>query len=263
MAMVTCRRLAAVCRRVSARALVCWSTRSLLGLACAISACAAAPTTATASAHDTAATRAYLRASEAYVHSGQQLMGKMIDAIDAYEGEVAAQCPGALTYAPRDASFAQLAEELARALWYAQAAPERLPLLRSARAIGHLRWSDRRITRLVRSEAAEERADAALVLPDVCDAIKAWQASAYATLPTSVTAFLRHTEAIVAGALVGSSEEPREILILHLLTRYEGPAERRIGRDVKRHYAQIGKRLGTAAEAASRKLAAAMGVSEL
>jgi hypothetical protein len=170
------------------------------------------------------------------------------------EREVAAQCPSAFLYAPRDTVFEELGEEMSDAEWYAGVAPVRSVTEAFAQAIGDLGWSNRRLTRLVRSEAAEERADVALVLPDVCSSIEVWKTSDYAELPPSVGEFLAHVEQIESGSFG---------LIMHLLKRDEGPAERRAAKHVERLEALAGKRLATASDAIWRKLEAAMGVSGL
>jgi hypothetical protein len=138
--------------------------------------------------------------------------------------------------------------------WYAGAVPVRSLTSAFGQAIGNLSWSNRRLTRLVRSEAAEERADAALVLPAVCSAIEVWKTSDYAELSPSVGEFLTHIEQI---------ESESFGLIMHLLRRYEGPAERRAAKHVERLEAIIDSRVAGASEAIWRKLEAAMGVSDL
>jgi hypothetical protein len=105
-----------------------------------------------------------------------------------------AQCPFAFPYAPRDTAFEELGEEIGDAEWYAGLEPVRSVTEAFAQAIRHLGWSNRRLTRLVRSEAAEERANVALVLPDVCSPIEAWKTSDYAELPPSVGEFLEQIE---------------------------------------------------------------------
>ena len=224
-------------------------------LAC--TACAGLPVPAIAAgrAADTAAARAYLSAAATYANAAYPLVGARIAAMEADEREVAAQCPSAFLYAPRDTAFEELGEEMGDAEWYAGGPPVRSATEAFAEATGNLRWSNRRLTRLVRSEAAEERADVALVLPDdVCSSIEAWKTSDYAELPPSVGEFLTHVEQIESGSFG---------LIMHLLRRYEGPAERRAAKHVERLEELAGKRLATASETIWRKLEAAMGASEL
>jgi hypothetical protein len=236
----------------------------IAGLVCG--ACAALPTSASAAgAHalDVQATRAYLHAYETYVPEAELGVGAQLEAIEMRESEVAGRCPSALTYAPRDAAFEELSEELATAQWYAGVAPIRSIMLRLAGVIAHLSWSDHRLTRLVHAEAREELADVALMLPDVCAEIEAWKASGYASLPSGVSEFLTHVEAIEAESTADRSEESREKLIMRLLRGYETPAERRLVRGLERREERSFKRREAGAVAARNKLVAALGGSEL
>jgi hypothetical protein len=54
-----------------------------------------------------------------------------------------------------------------------QGVPDRSAMLAFARRILGLRWNDRRIARVVRLLASEERAIANLVIPDVCADLRA------------------------------------------------------------------------------------------
>jgi hypothetical protein len=229
-------------------------------------ACAALPASAFAAdahARDVQATRAYLHAYATYVHEAEPVVGAQIAAIEMRESEVAGRCPSSLTYAPRDAAFEELSEELATAQWYASIAPIRSTILQLAGVIAHLSWSDHELTRLVHAEAKEELAEVALVLPDVCFGIEAWKASGYASLPSGVNDFLIHIEAIEAESTVGRSEESRETVIMRLLRHYETPAERRLARSVEQREERSYKRREAAAIAARSKLVAALGGSEL
>jgi hypothetical protein len=238
-------------------------TRLIAGLACAACACLPVPALAAVHADDAAATRAYLRADDAYEGGAYAEVGAMVAAIEARAGEIAGECPSALTYAPRDAAFGELGEEMGTTVFFAGQVPVRSMILRLAGTIAHLTWSDRRLSRLVRAEAAEERAIAVLALPEVCADIAAWKASAYAALPQSTVGFLARLRASESLSVVGPSEEPREAVIRRLLRPYEGPAERRAAKRIEHLEAQIGRRLAAAAAAARTKLAAALGVSAL
>jgi hypothetical protein len=233
------------------------------GLVCVGALYVSAPALAAGRADDAAATQAYLRASAAYTLGASAELGASVAAIEARANEIAGECPSILTYAPRDAAFGEIGEEASATLFYAGLAPTSATTLSFARAIGRLSWSDRRLTRLVRGQAAEEAAFVALAQPDVCADIEAWQASAYAALPQSTTGFLARSEAIESGSYVGFSEESREAAILRLLKPYEGPGERRALQQVER---QEERRYGTfsaARKAAQARLAAALGVSAL
>ena len=237
--------------------------RLFVGLACVGSLYVSAPALAAGRADDAASTQAYLRASEAYARGVSPEVGASVAAIVARASEIEGECPSALTYAPRDAAFGEIGEEAGMTLYYAGVAPMRATRLGFAQAVGQLSWSDHRLTRLVRAQAAEEVVVAALAQPDVCADIEAWKASAYATLPQSATGYLARVARIESGSYVGPSEESREAAIMRLLRSYEGPSERRAVKRLKRQEQRTDRKLGAAAEAVRTKLAAALGVSAL
>jgi len=223
------------------------------------------PAHALASVHtgDAAATRAYLSAAGAFERSAYAEVGVNAAAIEAHASEIGGECPSALTYAPRDTAFAELGEEAYTTAFFAGTTPARPMLLRLSQTIERLRWSDRRLTRLVRAEAAEERSIAALALPDVCADIAAWKASGYAALPQSAASFLARVRGIESSSFVGPSEERREAVILRLLRPYETPAQRRTARSIERLEAEIGRRFRAARTSGEENLAAAWGVVAL
>jgi hypothetical protein len=235
----------------------------LIALTWAASLCVSAPAVAAGRAGSAAATRAYLRASEAYVGEASAEVGASVAAIEARASEIAGECPSALTFAPRDEAFGELSEEMSRTLFYAGVAPMSAIRLTLARAIGRLSWSDRRLTRLVRVQAAVEMSVVELPLPDVCADIAAWKASDYAALPQNATGFLARIAAIDSKEYVGPSEEWLEVVIKHLLEHYEGPVERRTMKLIERREQGIGRMLGAAQEAALARLATGLGVSTL
>jgi len=253
--------------------------RSIAGFALAAYVCLCAPALAS-HARDVAATRAYLSASYAYARAVNAELGASVAAIEADVSQVAGECPLALTYAPRDEAFGEIGEEVGTTAFWVGGVPARAATSTLAQAIGRLRWSNRVLTRFVRERAAEERAVAALALPNVCADIAAWRASAYAALPQSTTTFLKQVGAIELGSgrgeaplersglgallrLLRGNEQRRPEAIMFLLRPYEGASQRRTGRAIERLDAQVEKRLETAAAAARPRLAAALGVSAL
>jgi hypothetical protein len=179
-----------------------------------------------------------------------------VAAIGARASEIVRGCPAALTYAPRDEAFEELGGEASETAFWAGTASIRSTGLRLADAIAHLRWTDRRLTRLVHTVAAEEQMAAALALPDVCADIDA-------TLPQSTTRFLARSQAAESLSFVGFTEESRERLIWRLLSRFQRPAEIRAAKRVEHVERQIGKRVEAAVVAARAKLAAGLGVPAL
>jgi hypothetical protein len=219
------------------------------------------PTLASARVNDSAATRAYLRASADYARAEYAEAGASVAAIEARASEIARQCPSALAYAPRDVAFLGIEQEVRATVLYAGEAPVRADTVALARAIGHLSWSDRTLTRLVRAQASEEAATAALALPDVCADIAAWKASAYAALPASARRFVMRLQALESDSSVGSQEEGREALIMRMLRRDERPRDRRAVIMLERLQAQTAKRIEGAVSRVRATLASALGVS--
>lgn len=221
--------------------------------------CMSAPALAGGHAEDAAATRAYLGASEFYARGAFTESPASTAAVEARARSIAKECPSSLTYAPRDEAFEELTEATEMTVVYAGVAPVRSATLRLANVIAHLRWSNSKLTRLVRSQAVGERLIAALALPDVCADIDGWRMSTYTRLPSSVTEFMARVLAIEGEP----SEESRETVILHLLKPYEGRAERRTVARIEQLEVRNGRRLATAIALARRKLASALGVSAL
>jgi hypothetical protein len=250
-----------------------WVKASVAALACAAGACLPMPAVAAArrsdaapARNDAAATRTYLRARYDYerVLMSEASAGEV--ALSVRAGQLAGECPSALTYAPRDADFGGIAEEvgvtLATSYWIGTPTL-RAATLRLARELAPLRWSSRALTRLVHAESAEERDDTTIVPPDVCADIAAWKASGYATLPPDAVRFLARVERIGALKFVGFTEESREAIIRRLLRRTEGAGERAAARRLARLETRVDARAEGDEVAARKKLAAALGVSIL
>jgi hypothetical protein len=222
-----------------------------------------APAVAAGRAGDVAATRAYLRASEAYAREASTEVGASAAAIEARANRIAGECPGALTYAPRDVAFEELGEEMSTTLFSAGVAPMSTLRLNFARATGRLSWSVPRLTWLVRGLAVEVSAWVGLAQPDACADIQAWHATAYAALPQSAASFLARTDAIESSGYVGSSEESRETVIGRLLKKYEGPGEMRMTKRIEQREHRTDMILGAAEEAAWATLKTGLGVPTL
>jgi len=235
-----------------------WAAAALLGAALWPAAAAQAR-----AVNDAAATRAYVRITVATAREVAGAKAAQIAAIEAAAAAIASGCPAALTYAPRDFALQELTREISRWLWFAGLVPLGAIALDESRVFGGLRWSNRTLTRLVREEAVEERAEVAVEAPPVCAQIEAWKAADYAVLPSSASSFLRHLEAIEAQDTFGPSEEPRELAIAHMLRRYEAGAEKRALRKTERLEEATYREVDSAMTITERKLAAALGVSQL
>lgn len=234
-------------------------------LACAVCACVPASALAAARSNNTTATRAYLRivVEQQRVESSDVGMG--VTAVQALERQIAGECPGVLAYAPRDVAYEQIGGEVEYALSIAadHSLVPQAQALDLARALDALRWSNRRLTRLVGDREAEERAYATDTPPSLCAQIAAWRESAYAALPESSSRFLAEMGASEPEIFVGPREELRGKVVARLLEPYEQPPERRLTKTILAFESRIHNRLDATINSAEKQLGAALGVAAL
>ncbi len=239
-----------------------WLLLALLACVCLAFTSVCSLAFARTSSKDDAVTRTYLRASDVFERDVHAELGVSIAAIEERAKRIAAECPLALTYAPRDTAFEELGYEASFTLLLAGEAPVRSPALALARAIGHLLWSNPKLTHLVHGLALEERELTSILPPDFCAEIAAWKASAYVALPAGAQKFVMQVTMLESSATGGPSEES-EATIMHLLRRYEDPAERQAAARIERLEALIEKRFDAAVIDAQARLASALGVPAL
>ncbi|HXD53978.1 MAG TPA: hypothetical protein VN618_04420 [Solirubrobacteraceae bacterium] len=233
-------------------------------LACA--ACVLLPASASAGARpdNAAATRTYLR-----IVAGRERLdvsdGQGVAALGSLVQQIATECPDALAYAPRDGAFVEIGEEVdyTLAVVFGDAVDPQAQALGEARALNALSWSDRRLTRLVRDLAAEDRAYAMSTPPSLCAQIAAWRESAYVELPSPSTRFLKEMNESEPDYYVGRHEEVRERVIARLLRPYERPAERRLAKRVLEMESRTARGIGALIAGAERRIAADLGVAAL
>jgi hypothetical protein len=175
----------------------------IVPLLCAVTACsavvaavcAAAPPAALAKAGDAAATRAYVRANYALVRVARANLRAGEAGLKGLVRQITGECP------------------LAAAM------------VAFAHAVGGLHWSNRRLTRIVRTYATQLEGLARLALPNVCADVKAWAASGYRTLPASTVQFDR---------VYNADDIEAEEVPLRLLTPFESARDASLVRRTKR-----------------------------
>jgi hypothetical protein len=146
-------------------------------------------TPALASASDEEATLSYLRADRQALQGVKAGLPKAELAMNRFVTQTVAECPGVADHAPSGQSLDELKEEALETVSVAGESSVRAALLSLASRIAHLRWSSRRLTRLVRGYATELRKTN--VHPPFCSELKEWVAGGYGTLPQSTTRFLK------------------------------------------------------------------------
>jgi hypothetical protein len=181
------------------------------------------------SSGDATATRIYLQESLTEARAGVRDLPAGFAAIEALRGRLQAECPDVLAGEPKpvpgatpSASATEIEQEERAAVFGVAEHTEYRRLLRSARAVSRLSWSDPALTRLVHSSAEEEVAHAAVPTPGLCADMRIWVSSGYQTVSAATEAYA-HRESILSAEIEGD-----EKAILHKLKRYEDQADRRI-----------------------------------
>jgi hypothetical protein len=199
---------------------------SLLAAALVLVATTAAP--ALADRSDAAATRAYIQADYALVHTAKVNLATSEAALQKLRRRIAAECPKAAAGSPQDTDSEQLSNELVGAMTIVAIGPDARAVAAFARTVDRLHWSNAALTRKVHSYAAQLKTLSMLATPDVCGDVKAWAAGHYQALPASTVSFdSRYYKVEVAvgevpAKLLAPSEQPDERLVLAHAERIEG-----------------------------------------
>jgi hypothetical protein len=178
---------------------------------------------------DIAVTRAYLRARHHYERAVKDDGPADAAAVHDLVARVSSQCPNVLVGAPPNKATEEITREADLEVSHALEQPQRKPAIAFARTIEPLRWSNRKLTYYVRGFAAEARANAELVAPDMCVDARAVAASGFRTIPTSTTRYARQNlcanNKVEVENSPGETGELNEIIGI-LLKPYERPDER-------------------------------------
>ncbi|HLI33277.1 MAG TPA: hypothetical protein VKU89_11155 [Solirubrobacteraceae bacterium] len=124
-------------------------------------------------------TEIYLRARHKYDEAikGDLPAGRVSARL--FVAHVRAECQNVLAGAPPGRVTEEFSREASGEVDQALARPQRGPSIVFARKIERLRWTNRLLTYYVHGSAAETRAEAELVAPDLCTDARAMAASHY------------------------------------------------------------------------------------
>lgn len=221
---------------------------TLVAMACS---CAAAFARVVAS--DAAATHAYLEAKIALRRAAVATESAVLRAIQALAARVKAECPGVLAGAPphvkgekTNQSELEVSDELLSVGFGAGEHVEHPAKERFARVVRRLRWSNPKLTRLLRFLALEQAEQSAIPLPDLCSDMKFWVSSSY-TATSAGTKRFEHRQSVVSSITLIESEpyEPianflhLDALVAYRLKRYEDHADRLLARKALPREAKI------------------------
>jgi hypothetical protein len=173
--------------------------RLAIAVACALGASSAGQLVATeavAAPVDSASTHAYIRANYAYSRATLARIHAAHAKIAVFTARLARECPNVGKESPENEASQPMSYEVAVALWSIAYDVDAGPIRAFARAIGGLRWSNPKLTRLARGYAGDLQKLVALPMPDLCDDVTAWRESAYRTMPAGTLQLTARVEAI-------------------------------------------------------------------
>ncbi|MGH2853587.1 MAG: hypothetical protein ACRDLF_05280 [Solirubrobacteraceae bacterium] len=205
------------------------ATRPVSILLTAALALAAAPPAALARSKNADATRTYIQANYALVRAARANLATGEAALKSLVRQLTGQCPLAAAASPENHDSEQLSNEVAGAMTVVAYRPDAAAIAAFARAVGGLRWSNRALTHIVRTYAAQLEGLATLATPEVCGDVKAWVAGGFQTLPASTVQFDQRYYAVDIEAeevplrLLAPYESARSASLLHRTKQLEAP----------------------------------------
>jgi mono/diheme cytochrome c family protein len=175
---------------------------------------------------DESAAKTYVHAVAALTRTLTHNMPSGEQALDAILLNVERQCPGALAAAPTGEQADSMEQRIIWATVIVEATPSRSAMRSYAQTLSRLRWSNRRLTRMVHQQASKEMQLLSLRAPKLCATARSWAASGFQELPAVSRRYQRILgPRIVAVRLPGIPEllEPYESSGLRsLMKRAEG-----------------------------------------
>ncbi len=165
-----------------------------------------------------------------------------VQGIVAFEEQVKADCPNVLSGAPprikdepTNESDFQISLEVTFATLGVAEDVEHHVLARYAATVQRLRWSNRRLTKLLRSLAREQAVESTIPSPNLCSDLRFWVASGYTAVSPGSKEFQRRLTAVSSITVI--EHEPHEpatnllnpsAIVAYRLKRYESRADRRL-----------------------------------
>ncbi len=177
---------------------------------------------------DTSATKAYIQADYALVHTAKINLKTSEAALQKLRRKIAAECPKAAAGSPQDTDSEQLSNELVGAMTVVAIQPDKSAVTAFASTVKRLHWSDATLTRKVHTYAQRLRTLSVLPAPNVCADVRAWAAGHYLALPASTVSFdSRYYKVEVAvgevpAKLLAPSEQADERPVLARAEKLEG-----------------------------------------
>ena len=204
--------------------------------------CSSASAQARASADDAAATHAYLEATIAMKQALAAEVPAELQGITAFGERIKADCPDVLSGAPpqvkdepTNESDFQISLEVTFATLGAAEDVQHHALARYATTVRRLRWSNLRLTKLLRSLATEQAVQSAIPSPNLCADLRFWVTSGYTAVSPGTKEFQHRLTAVSSITVI--EHEPHEpptnflnpqAVVAYRLKPYENRADRQL-----------------------------------
>jgi hypothetical protein len=181
---------------------------------------------------DIAATRAYLVAKHKFEAASARKFNTGEEAVQALVAHVSASCPNVLAGAPATKAVDSIREELLANVPLTLEHAAAPAAIKFANTVKRLHWSNRKLTYYAHGAAAEEKAQAEILLPDICADAKALAADGFQTTAPATTLLVKQYEAATSITTIVSKPGEKEDVdglegrIMKLLVPYEQPNEK-------------------------------------
>lgn len=193
-----------------------------MAMVLAVLALALTPAAANASSQDAASTHAYLEASYTLLHTAVSTWPSAERNIHKLDLRLHGECPDAGAGSPENEAAQKLTYEAVGALWAVGYRTDTASIHAYSRVVGHLTWSNPKITHEAHRLSRGLLEMATLKVPNLCADVRAWHADGFGAMPADVEPYDRHVEAI------DIHEVPRRLLSPSLR-----PADRSLRRSVE------------------------------
>jgi hypothetical protein len=161
-------------------------------------------------ASDVSATHAYIAANYALAKAAVAGIAPAQAKIEQLNRQLAGECPLVGSGSPQSEASQPISHEVTVALWSIAFGSQARAIHAFMNTVGHLRWSNRAITRAAETYAKDLNELAGLPMPPLCSDVHSWKQSGFQTIPPAVLSLVARVEAI----------EPKPVST-RLLARYE------------------------------------------
>jgi hypothetical protein len=203
-----------------------WMCRFTMTLIACLAALGGVPAAAAATPADDAATHSYIlanyalvRASEALVHTGQVNF-------ESFKHKLIHECNDVGAGSPENEAAEPFSYEATGAIWSVSYGTDAKPIATFVHAVSHLRWSNPRLTQIVKSYASTLHKLATLSPPPLCSDVQAWHANNFGAIPAGVSSFDKYVESLeakpISPKLLAPYEQAGDASLVARTTRLEG-----------------------------------------